>query len=96
MTANQLTTDQSVDKITPMTRERTTRFSDQLRGLIESSGQTQIGISKATKIDAATLSRFMSGVGGMSIDGLDRLAKHLGLIITKQQPRSERHNQKGK
>jgi transcriptional regulator with XRE-family HTH domain len=66
-----------------MAKDKQVRFSDQLRGLIESSGKSRYAISKETGIDEATLSRFMSGKGGLSIEGLDALAANLGLTITR-------------
>jgi hypothetical protein len=56
-------------------------FNDQMRHLIESSGQSRYAISKATDIDQAILSRFMHGKGGLSPSNLDKLAEYLGWEI---------------
>ena len=39
-------------------------------------------IARETGVDIATISRFMYNKGGLSIDGLDRLADCLGLNFT--------------
>ena len=57
-------------------------FSDQIRRAIDSSGYSRYAICKRIKVDQSTMSRFMNGGGGMSMDGLDRLAELLGLRIT--------------
>jgi plasmid maintenance system antidote protein VapI len=58
------------------------KFSDQLRHAIETCGVTRYQLSQATGIDQATLSRFISGKGGLSMPILDRLGECLGLQIT--------------
>jgi plasmid maintenance system antidote protein VapI len=57
-------------------------FSDQLRHLIVNSGETTYRISQATKIERATLSRFLNRKGGLSMPNLDKLGKYLGWTIT--------------
>jgi hypothetical protein len=69
-----------------MSKPSRTPFSDQLRRLIDESDESRNAISKATGIDAATLARFMAKQGGLSIAGLDRLAKHLGWVVTSAKP----------
>ena len=61
-----------------------TKLSDQIRQAIETCGKTRYQIGQETGIDQATLSRFMSGKGGLSIPVLDRLGEHLGLNITME------------
>lgn len=56
-------------------------FSDQMRRLIETCGQSCYTISKATGLDPATISRFMNQKGGMSNEGLDAVAAYLGWEI---------------
>lgn len=66
-----------------MTRKRIT-LSAQLRRLIDASGKSRYQIAAETGIDEATLSRFMHGKGGLSMDGLDRIADCLGLNLTTE------------
>jgi plasmid maintenance system antidote protein VapI len=58
-----------------------TKLSDQLRQAIETSGKSRYALWQETDIDQATLSRFVHGKGGLSMDGLDRLAEALGLEL---------------
>ena len=57
-------------------------FSDQIRGAIDSSGYSRYAICKRIDVDQSTMSRFMNGNGGLSMDVLDRLAGLLGMRIT--------------
>jgi len=59
-------------------------FSDQIRGVIDSSGYSRYEICKKIKVDQSTMSRFMHGSGGLSMDALDRLAELLGLRVTAE------------
>jgi DNA transposition AAA+ family ATPase len=61
-----------------------TKLSDQIRQAIETCGRTRYQIGQETGIDQATLCRFMSGKGGLSIPVLDRLGEYLGLKITRE------------
>lgn len=63
-------------------KRRTKKLSDQLRAIIDASEISRYEISKQTGIDQATLSRFMLGNGGLSIEGLDLIADCLGLRLT--------------
>ncbi len=56
-------------------------LSDQMRSLILGSGKSVNSIGKAIDLDTATINRFLHGKGGMSVDGLDRLAAYLGWEI---------------
>lgn len=60
------------------------KFSDQLRRLIETSGESRYAICKATGLQQATLTRFMQGKGGLSVEGLDKLAGHLRWEVRKK------------
>jgi transcriptional regulator with XRE-family HTH domain len=64
-----------------MKRKRT-KLTDQLRQAIDHSDKSRYQIAKETEMDEATLSRFMHGKGGLSMDGLDRIAECLGLNLT--------------
>jgi transcriptional regulator with XRE-family HTH domain len=63
--------------------------SDQIRRLIEECGLTRYQIWQATGIDQATLSRFMSGEGGLSTPALDALGELLDLELTMHGPHVE-------
>lgn len=57
------------------------KFSDQIRKALRESGVTRYAIFKATGIDQGTLSKFVKGQVGLSMDSLDALAGMLGLEI---------------
>ncbi|MDD4787764.1 MAG: helix-turn-helix transcriptional regulator [Pirellulales bacterium] len=64
-----------------------TKLTDQLRRAIETADKSRYVLWKETGIDQAVLSRFMHGKGGLSMDGLDRLAHALGLeLVAKKRP----------
>lgn len=84
-----LTLLQHAVRIVPMARKRT--FTEQLRHLIETSGESYGAIARATGVDKATISRFMNGRGGLSMPNLDALAAHLGWTVTsKRKPRKSK------
>ncbi len=58
------------------------KLSEQIRHALEACGQTRYRIAKETGIDAATLSRFVSGERGLPMKTLDVLADYLDLNIT--------------
>lgn len=69
--------------------KKKTKISDQIRTAIKSADVTRYRIELETGIDKATLSRFMAGKGGMSVDTLDKLGKYLGLeIVVKKKKRT--------
>ena len=59
---------------------------EQVRQLIEKSGQSRYAIWKATGIPQQQLGRLMKGESGLSLDSLERLLQHLGreIRITKR------------
>ena len=57
-------------------------FSDQIRRAINFVRASRYWICKHIKVDQSTMSRFMNGKGGLSMDVLDRLAELLALKIT--------------
>lgn len=73
-----------------MNRQRA-RFSDQMRRAVDASGLSRYRICKELGIAESTLSRFMSGQGGLSMKSLDALADLLDLRITT----ARRHARKG-
>ena len=76
-----LETTPSISYIVAMAKRRV-RLSDQIRRAVDDCGITRYAIYKATGIDQGTLSRFVAGAAGMSLDNLDRLANLLDLNIT--------------
>lgn len=59
-------------------------LADQLRYFIEKADSSRYRLSQETGIDQAVISRFMHGTGGLSIDGLEALAKALDLELTQR------------
>jgi DNA transposition AAA+ family ATPase len=56
-------------------------LSDELRQAIERSGMSRYSIWQQTGIDQGSLSKFMDGERGLSIESIDKLADLLGLHI---------------
>jgi transcriptional regulator with XRE-family HTH domain len=56
-------------------------FSDQLRRSVAQSGLSRYRIAKEIGVSQATLSRFMAGTRGLSMEVTDRLFALLGLSI---------------
>lgn len=56
-------------------------LSDELRDAVEQSGLTRYAIWQETGIDQGTMSKFMAGNRGLSIESIDKLADLLGLHI---------------
>jgi transcriptional regulator with XRE-family HTH domain len=72
-------------------RKRYVSLSDQIRRLMETSGETRYAIHKATGIEQSALSRFASGERGMSLENIDKVAKHLDLeVTTRREPKKGR------
>lgn len=63
-------------------------FTEQIRRLIETSGDTRYRIGVETGIDHATMSRFMNGKAGLSLPNLDALADYLEWEVVAQ-PKSQ-------
>jgi transcriptional regulator with XRE-family HTH domain len=58
------------------------RLSDAVRKAVDASGLSRYRICKELNIAESTMSRFMSGEGGLSMEYLDALADLLDLKIT--------------
>jgi transcriptional regulator with XRE-family HTH domain len=56
-------------------------LSEQIRGAVNASGLSRYRICKRLGMAESTLSRFMSGQGGLSMEYLDRMAELLDLRI---------------
>ncbi len=63
------------------------KLSDQIRQAVDDSGLSRYRISKELGIAESTMSRFMSGQGGLSMEYLDALADLLGLNVTTDKRR---------
>jgi transcriptional regulator with XRE-family HTH domain len=70
--------------------KRRLKLSDQIRRAVDASGLSRYRISKALNIAESTMSRFMSGQGGLSMDNLDALADLLDLDIKSGKHRSKK------
>jgi transcriptional regulator with XRE-family HTH domain len=67
-------------------------LSRQLRQAIDGSGVSRYRLCKLVGMSAATMSRFMNGKGGLSVDMIDRIGRELGirLVATKKLKSKER------
>ena len=57
------------------------RLSDQIRQAIDASDLSRYRICKTLNIDEASMSRFMTGRGGLHLATIDAIAELLGLSI---------------
>jgi transcriptional regulator with XRE-family HTH domain len=62
--------------------KRRVRLSDEVRRAVDASGLSRYRICKTLGLAESTMSRFMSGQGGLSMEYLDRLAELLDLHVT--------------
>ncbi|MCH8880535.1 MAG: helix-turn-helix domain-containing protein [Planctomycetes bacterium] len=65
-------------------------FSDQVRTAIDDSSLSRRQICQKIGIHEAVMSRFMSGLGGLSLRSLDLLMKLLGLTVSVKKPKKGR------
>jgi transcriptional regulator with XRE-family HTH domain len=73
------------------------KLSDQVRQAVDASGLSRYAICKELGLAQATMSRFMSGKGGLSMGYLDALADMLGLNVTvSENERAKRGSNGGK
>ena len=70
--------------------KRRMKLSDEVRAAVAASGLSRYRIAKGLGIAESTMSRFMSGQGGLSMEYLDRLAGLLDLHV-----RTGRRRKKG-
>jgi transcriptional regulator with XRE-family HTH domain len=70
-----------------MAKRQAPKLSDQVRQAIRGADCTRYAMAKATGIDQAVLSKFLTGERGMSLESLDKLAEFLNLQITVRKPR---------
>ena len=70
--------------------KRRVKLSDQIRQAVDASGLSRYRVCKELGIAESTMSRFMSGQGGLSMEYLDALADLLGLNIAAGEVRRPR------
>ena len=66
--------------IEPMKAKRM-GLTDQIRRAIDASGVSRYALCKQIELSQSTMSRFMHGDGGLSVEMLDRIGDELGLNI---------------
>jgi plasmid maintenance system antidote protein VapI len=57
------------------------KLSDEIRDAVNESGLSRYAIAKSLGVSQSTMSRFMNGKGGLSMDYIDRLGELLSLHI---------------
>jgi transcriptional regulator with XRE-family HTH domain len=62
------------------------KLSDQIRQAVDASGLSRYRICKTLGVAESTMSRFMSGQGGLSMEYLDALADLLDLRLAAGKP----------
>lgn len=60
------------------------RLSDQIRDAIRRSEMSQNEIARQSQIDGGTLSKFVTGERGLSLESIERLAVTLNLQIVEK------------
>ena len=65
-------------------------LTDQIRQAVDASGLSRYRICKALGIPESSMSRFMSGRTGLSLENLDALAELLDLNITASKRRTRK------
>ncbi len=73
-----------------MMAKRRVKLSEQIRRAVKASGLSQYRISKELDVSESTISRFVSGKGGLSMEYLDALADLLELNIAATRKRRQR------
>ncbi len=70
----------------PMAGKRA-KLSDKLRAAIKAGDKSRYRLSKETGIANAVLSKFVNRKGGLSMEGIDKLAEALGLDLVAPETR---------
>ena len=68
-------------------RKKKIKLSDQIRQAVDASGVSRYRISKDLGISESTMSRFMAGIGGLSMEYLDALADLLEMNLAASKPK---------
>ncbi len=68
-------------------------ISQQLKDAILASGLSANAIAKACGVPQPTITRFLAGAE-MKSGTIDRLAEHLGLVLTETQPQEKKPRKK--
>jgi ribosome-binding protein aMBF1 (putative translation factor) len=71
-------------------KKQRNKLSDQVRRAVDASGLSRYRISKDLAIAESTMSRFMSGQGGLSMEVLDDLADLLDLNLATRRGSSKK------
>lgn len=71
-------------RVCGMKHKQKKKLSDQLRAAIDASDMTRYRIAVKAGIGHATLSRFMNGKAGLSVESMDRLGEILDLAIVER------------
>lgn len=71
------------------------RFSDQLRQAIQRADKTRYQISLETDIAQSTLSRFIHGKGGLSLESIDLVCESIGAQLMEDSLKSRPSKRKG-
>src|SRR5687768_4200364 len=66
------------------TRRGAVMLSEQLRQAIIDFGTSQVGVAHDCGLSPSTVSRFLAGKGGLSLDAADRLAGCLRLVLVPE------------
>jgi len=61
-------------------------LGDQIRAAVKASAMSQNALCRATAIDKAAMSRFVTGKVGLQLANLEAVADHLGLHLTTAKP----------
>ena len=69
---------------------RQKKLSDEIREAVLTSGMSRYSIAKALGVAESTMSRFVNGKGGLSMEYFDRLAELLGLHIVVESSKKRR------
>jgi transcriptional regulator with XRE-family HTH domain len=78
-----------------MKEERSPLLSDQMRNLIESSGVTRYRMAQETGVSESTLSYFVNGKRGLSMEALDAIGEFLDLEIVIRGHSSQKGRRNG-
>ena len=76
-----------------MPKKKRASLSDELRQAVERSGLSRYAIWQAVGIDQGSMSKFMAGERGLTLESIDKLAELLGLHIVAE---PERRRPKGR